>query len=193
LVNLGSGPPGASRLPACFAGWREVRVDIDPAAKPDIVADITNLPTIPTGSVDCVWTTHCIEHLYPHDVVRAIAEIRRILAPQGVACIVVPDLQAIATHLAEDRMHETLYESAAGPITPYDLVFGLGRRIALGHVQMAHHSGFTPSLLGQALTAGGFDEFVLRRRANFELAAVAHRTSWSGPQDVERLLTQLEL
>jgi len=43
LVNLGSGAKNLSRLPAMFAEWREFRVDVDPSAMPDLVADITDM------------------------------------------------------------------------------------------------------------------------------------------------------
>jgi len=52
LVNLGSGPKTQSRLPAMFADWREFRVDVDPGAVPDLVADITDLSAIKSGTVE---------------------------------------------------------------------------------------------------------------------------------------------
>ena len=50
LVNLGSGPKGAAWLPTMFSDWRQFRVDVDPDAGPDLVADITDLSAIATGS-----------------------------------------------------------------------------------------------------------------------------------------------
>ena len=46
LVNFGSGPKGAGWIPAVFANWRELRVDVDAMAAPDILADITDLSAI---------------------------------------------------------------------------------------------------------------------------------------------------
>jgi hypothetical protein len=57
VVNLGSGPKRISRLPPVFAEWREFRVDIDPAAAPDLVADISDLSSINSGSADAVGDT----------------------------------------------------------------------------------------------------------------------------------------
>src|SRR6266702_624735 len=99
LVNLGSGPKGAAWLPAMFADWREFRVDVDPDVAPDLVADITDLSAIPTGSAGAVWSAHCIEHLYLHEVGRTIAEAHRILADDGFLCLIVPDLQSIAGYI----------------------------------------------------------------------------------------------
>ncbi len=83
LVNLGSGPKGAAWLPAMFAEWRELRVDIDAKVAPDILADVTDLSAIESGSVDAVWSAHCIEHLYLYQVGTAIAEVYRILTDDG--------------------------------------------------------------------------------------------------------------
>ncbi len=83
LVNLGSGPKGSTWLPALFGGWRELRIDIDARGAPDILADITDLSSIESGSVDAVWSAHCLEHLYLHQVGKAIAEVYRILGDYG--------------------------------------------------------------------------------------------------------------
>src|SRR5438046_7538940 len=90
LVNLGSGPKRLSRLPAVLAEWREFRVDIDPTSAPDLLADLTDLSAINSGSADVVWAAHCIEHLYLHEVTKdlhevtkALEEARRILADDG--------------------------------------------------------------------------------------------------------------
>src|SRR5437773_716115 len=110
LVNLGSGPKGSTRLPAMFAAWRELRVDVDARAAPDILADLTDLSAIESGSVDAVWSAHCIEHLYLYEVGKAIAEAHRILTDDGFLCLIVPDLQTIAEYIATDRLHEVVYQ-----------------------------------------------------------------------------------
>ena len=60
---------------------------------PDLVA--TNLRRrLPFGSgtVECVYASHVLEHLYEDDARALLAECRRILQPQGVIRLVVPDL-----------------------------------------------------------------------------------------------------
>src|SRR5437763_9064982 len=94
LVNLGSGPKTQSRLPAMFADWREFRVDVDPGAVPDLVADITDLSAIKSGTVDAVWSAHCIEHLYLHQVVQALTEGHRVLPDERVPCLIVLYIQS---------------------------------------------------------------------------------------------------
>ena len=121
VVDAGCGAVGNRNLPPLFDSWRHLRVDIDPSVQPDIVASIADLSAIPDGSVDAIYTSHCLEHLYAHDVPRAIAEFYRVLNTDGFACIIVPDLQSIADYIATDRLHETIYQSPAGPITAHDI------------------------------------------------------------------------
>lgn len=191
LVNLGSGHDGFGRLPGLFSGWRQVRVDVDPQTQPDVLASITDLSAIASETVDAVWASHCVEHLYQHETGMALSEMRRILVPNGFACIRVPDLQTIAGFIAADRMHEVIYESQAGPITPHDVVFGYGPHISAGRVAMAHRTGFTPTLLVQSLKGAGFDSFLIRRSAALELVAVARRGVWSSDTEPASLLNAL--
>ena len=45
VLNAGAGPRSQNSLHAIFknADWREVRLDINPATAPDVVASITNM------------------------------------------------------------------------------------------------------------------------------------------------------
>ena len=193
LVNLGSGRKGSAWLPAIFADWRELRVDSSAKMAPDILADMTDLSAIESGSVDAVWSAHCLEHLYLYQVGKAIAEAYRILADDGFLCLIVPDLQLIAEYIAQDRLHEVVYQSPAGPITAHDMIFGFGPFLAQGHDGMAHRCGFTPGLLVRKLQEAPFAEIVLRRRPQQELAAVARKRPAAGEAEREALLAALEL
>jgi hypothetical protein len=69
-------------------GWSVVRLDIDPRTEPDIVGSMTipwgsSAPTRPS------WCNNALEHLYPHEVNRALAEFYRVL-PGGRAVIRFP-------------------------------------------------------------------------------------------------------
>jgi SAM-dependent methyltransferase len=70
------------------AGTKLVSVDIDPAAKPDIVGDVHNLHMIADNSADGVFTSSVLEHV--HDPWKAVAEIERILKPGGLVFIGLP-------------------------------------------------------------------------------------------------------
>ena len=176
-----------------FDTWQRLRVDADPLAAPDLVADIVDLSAIASGSADAVWAAHCVEHVYAHQLRPAFSEFHRILNPDGFACILVPDLQAIARYIIEDRLHEVIYNSPAGPVTAHDILFGFGPAIAAGHWRMAHRCGFTPAVMLRRLGEIGFGETVLRRRPNLELAAIVSKRPFVDDAEREALFTRLRL
>lgn len=138
---------GHTPLPTWLSHYDEVRLDIDPGCKPDIVAGMTDMGDI--GPFDAIYSSNCLEHLYPHDVPVALAEFRRVLRPGGAAIIFVPDLEGVSA------TEEVLYESPCGPITGLDMIFG-----KISYLKdtpyMAHHTGFVRETLAQTLEAAGF-------------------------------------
>lgn len=194
FVNVGCGPRGSAEIPLFFRNWRELRVDVDPAVKPDLIGNLTDLSALTDNSVDALWAAHCLEHLYLHDAPRALVEFCRVLKPKGFACILVPDLQVVAQYVASDKLHEPLYQSGAGPITPHDMIYGHGPSIASGRDSMAHRSGFTPGLLAQLLKKAPFGDAVIRRRpAALELAIIARKTAPANAAERDALITALGL
>ena len=107
-------------------------MDIDPGVDPDIVGTMTDMAAVPTASVDAVFSSHNIEHLYSHEVPVALGEFIRVLRPDGFAVITCPDLQSVARLIAEDKLIETAYVSPAGPIAPLDIVYGYRPALAAG-------------------------------------------------------------
>ncbi|MBK8176758.1 MAG: methyltransferase domain-containing protein [Rhodospirillales bacterium] len=193
LINAGCGPVGSARLPTMFDQWQHVRVDIDPAYTPDVVASVTNLSAIPSGAADAVWSAHCVEHLYSHEVRAALTEFYRVLADDGFICVIVPDLQAVAGFIAADKLHDVIYQSAMGPITAHDMLFGFGAAIASGNISMAHRCGFTPTAMLQRMSEVPFDEVVIRRRQNLEIAVVGRKIRSNSSAERDALLAALEL
>jgi SAM-dependent methyltransferase len=194
LVNVGCGPRNGGKLPGYFNDWRQLRVDIDAAVQPDILADLTDLSPIPDASADAVWAAHCVEHLYEHQVKIALAEFRRVLREDGFVCVIVPDLQIVAQYVAADRLHETLYDSPAGPVTPHDILFGFGAAIAGGRTSMAHRCGFTPTMLQRCFSELTYGEVLLRRRsAELELVAVARAVPARNDAERAALMSALGL
>jgi ubiquinone/menaquinone biosynthesis C-methylase UbiE len=134
---------------------------------------------VPTASVDAVWSSHNVEHLYAHQVPTALGEFRRVLKPGGFALITVPDLQAVCRHIAEDKLEEVLYQSPAGPIRPIDVVYGHRASIGRGNTFMAHHTGFTAKTLGGRLLRAGFARARVKR-SRFDLWAVGYTQAKKG-------------
>ncbi|HWH75291.1 MAG TPA: methyltransferase domain-containing protein [Methylibium sp.] len=176
FLHVGCGPKRKNSTTPAFATdeWTEVRLDIDVAIQPDIVGTMTDMSAVATASVDAVFSSHNVEHLYPHEVPMALAEFRRVLRPGGFVVITCPDLQAVAQLIAEDKLTEPAYVSAAGPITPLDILYGHRPPMAAGNLYMAHRCGFTQKVLTATLQAAGFPTVAaLRRARSFDLWALA--------------------
>lgn len=176
LLHVGCGAKRKAQTTRGFdtPEWSEIRLDIDPAVKPDIVAALTDMSAVPAGAVDAVFSSHNIEHLYAHEVSVALAEFRRVLKPDGFVVITCPDLQSVAALVAADKLLEPAYVSPAGPITPHDILYGFGAAMARGNLYMAHRCGFTRRTLMQALQSAGFPSCgAMQRAACFDLWGLA--------------------
>lgn len=154
---------GRQPLPTWLDGYEEVRLDIDPGVQPHIVASITELGDI--GPFEALYASHCLEHLYPHDVPRALAEFRRVLKPGGLAVILVPDLEDVRP------TEDVVYVSEGGPVCGLDMYYGMASLIA-ANPHMAHHCGFVTETLSDAISAAGFSSVEISR-TNFNLLAMA--------------------
>jgi SAM-dependent methyltransferase len=89
-IGCGAGRPN---------GW--VNIDVHPA--PLAMNVLWGLP-FATGSARYVFVSHLLEHLfYPADVEPFLAEVRRVLAADGVLRIVVPDIeQCVEAYIKKD-------------------------------------------------------------------------------------------
>jgi hypothetical protein len=177
VLHVGCGAAAGGRLPHAFAGpnWEEVRLDIDPEVAPDIIASITDMAAVASGSMQALYSSHNLEHLAAHEVPLALAEFRRVLAPDGMVLITLPDLQSVAELIAAGKLNDPAYISPLGPITPLDIVYGFGPALARGNDFMGHRTGFTDRSLLTALIAAGFADGVVQRSASsFSLWAIAY-------------------
>jgi|ETNmetMinimDraft_13_1059891.scaffolds.fasta_scaffold62192_1 SAM-dependent methyltransferase len=136
--------------------WKEIRFDIDEGNNPDIVGKLTDMKSVVTGSVDAVYSSQNIEHIYPHEVPIALREFHRVLKEDGIVVIHCPDLQSVCKAVLEGGLLEPIYDSPAGPITPIDVLYGHRVEIAEGNEYMAHKGGFTYSTLEKAFKEAGF-------------------------------------
>lgn len=161
--------------------WREVRLDINPDVAPDIIGTMTDMSAVASGSVDALYSSHNIEHLYPHDVPLALAEFRRVLSDDGFVIITCPDLASVCRHVAEGRLTDPLYISPAGPISALDILYGFSKDMANGNLYMAHRGGFVERSLRDALLGAGFQSVAtLARPANYDLWAVGSKSLRDG-------------
>lgn len=188
LLHVGAGSSTPDKLPKVFKDYHEVRLDIDPRCKPDIVSSMTRMKLVDDNSVDAIWCSHALEHLANHEVQPTLREWRRVLKDDGFALMTMPDLQQAAKMIAEGRLMETIYESPIGPITPLDMVFGHSGSIERGHVNMQHRTGFTRKSLERELLDANF--FIIQVWINgLNLWATACRENCIKPVEEEELFT----
>jgi len=177
VLNVGCGYPARQRLHWHFHGpeWREVRLDLDPNVRPDILCSMTDMRPVTDGTVDAVWSSHNLEHLQRHEVPLALSEFIRVLKPHGLLLLTLPDLRQVAQLVVEDKLEDQAYYSSSGPITPLDMIFGHGASLAHGNHFMAHRTGFTARTLYKVLIEAGFVEVSLRVGRSFDLWATAYK------------------
>lgn len=148
LLHVGC---GGEKLPYWMEDCEETRLDIEERSNPDIVADMTDMGEI--GEYDLLYTCHALEHLYPHDVKKALKEFLRVLKVGGTAIVIVPNIENVKP------TKDVLYESAAGPVCGMDVLYGMASLIEQCPY-MAHKTGFTEQLLIDELKEAGFVDVV---------------------------------
>jgi len=183
FLHIGCGPKRKDRTTRGFNTdeWAELRFDIDESVKPDLVGTMTDMSAVADASVDAIFSSHNIEHLYPHEVPVALKEFLRVLKPDGFLVITCPDLQSVCKLVAEDKLTEPAYTSPAGPIAPLDILYGHRPAMARGNLFMAHRCGFTHKVLVGTLRAAGFAMIASKARPapHFDLWAVASKSARS--------------
>lgn len=176
FLHVGCGPSTQQNTTPGFRDptWKELRYDIDPAWKPDFLGSMTDMSSVATGSMDALFSSHNIEHLYAHEVPVALREFRRVLCNDGFVVITCPDLQSVCALVAEDKLEDPAYMSSMGPIAPADILYGHRSSMANGNLFMAHRYGFTLKTLRTALFHAGFASSAgFRQMPGYALWAVA--------------------
>lgn len=193
FLHVGCGSKRKDQTTAGFNAdnWHELRLDINETVNPDIVGTMTDMPGVADESVDAIFSSHNIEHLYPHEVPVALKEFIRVLKPDGFLVVTCPDLQSICALVAEDKLTEPAYISPAGPIAPIDILYGHRPSMERGNLYMAHRCGFTNKVLIGTLRSCGFRTVAAANRGNphFDLWAVACKSELSR-EDMHKLASQ---
>lgn len=179
FLHVGCGHARLEQTPFASSTWQEVRLDVDPAVAPDLIGSITAMPSVAAASMDAVYSSHNIEHLYAHEVPLALAEFRRVLTSDGFLLLTCPDLRSVAALVAADRLTDPIYRSDLGLITPLDILYGHRSALAAGNHFMAHRCGFTAKVLVGTLQQAGFAQVACCERPNHQdLWALATNQPW---------------
>lgn len=173
FLHVGCGRKRKDRTPFANQSWKELRLDIDLSVEPDFVGSMTDMSSVQDESMDAIFSSHNIEHLYPHEVPLALNEFRRVLKSDGFLLLTCPDLQSVCSLVADDKLTDAAYISGAGPITPHDILYGHSDSMRQGNLYMAHRCGFTQKVMAATLQKNGFSAGIKVRSQNFDLWAVA--------------------
>lgn len=181
VLHVGCGGNDIRSLPLPFqdGSWEEIRYDIDPAALPDVVGRLQDMSLLEDGTVDAIFSSHNIEHVWAFEVQGVLTEFRRILKPDGFALILCPDIISVAQAITQGYLEEAVYESPAGPITAMDILYGYHVSIKEGNHFMAHKTAFTTDTLARHLDIAGFPSTVIARDKLLGLHALAFPVVWS--------------
>jgi SAM-dependent methyltransferase len=170
VLSVGSGPDNAAEASWTakweLEGYQVIRLDIDSRNKPHICASMTDMGDV--GTHEVVYCCHALEHLYPHEVPKALSEFYRVLSSGGVAVIMVPDLEDV-------RPTEDILDiPTMGPVTGLHLFYGDASQIEQ-YPFMAHHCGFVRQTLEKAMLRAGFVDVNVKRAAEYNLIATGRK------------------
>jgi SAM-dependent methyltransferase len=193
FLHVGCGPQDKSGLKGFDnIEWSEIRFDIDPSVYPDIEGSLTDMHAVATGSVDAIYSSHNIEHVFPHEVQAVLLEFYRVLRKDGIVVLTCPDLRSVCEAVANDRLLESLYESPAGPIAPIDILYGHRDSVENGKIYMAHKTGFTYSTLCSAFFKAGFrSNCGAARPSNYDLWIVSFKQLMSDEDSMKIAMNYL--
>jgi hypothetical protein len=183
LLQAGVGvlPP----LPAHYADFDLVSVDLDPMNGPDRMADVCDLASFADESFDAVYGADLLEHFAPWEISQVLGELTRVLRVGGYLEIRVPFGEAVFRALSEGHpLDAPLYESEQGPRTPHDVLYGHGDSIRAGQAARAHRTVFTTRSLRRALSEVGLREELLMPTdgMGYTLSLIGRRIAVSVPE-----------
>ena len=158
VLHVGCGQKTIESMGSGFhdGSWQEVRFDVDERVRPDVVGSIVKMEAVPDGSMDAIWSSHNLEHVFHHEAPHVLREFRRVLKDSGFCVITCPDIENVCARVAAGSLTAELYRTPAGPMTALDVLYGHLASVARGEVHMAHKTGFGLRLLAARLQQAGF-------------------------------------
>jgi hypothetical protein len=140
--------------------------------------DAKDLNNLEPAQFDAVYSAHCLEHIYPHDLRAVLHGMYHVLTDDGFVDISVPDIGKLLKVVAERGLDldSHLYDSPGGPIGVRDMIWGYSKYQALNHrpeLQL-HKNGFTKRTLAQLLIQCDFP-FAYMFAKGWDLRVVAFK------------------
>jgi len=129
-----------------------VNIDANLQQKLDLWLDVRCGLPFASNSVDSIYSTHMIEHFYPDELERLLAECVRVLKPGAGLRLVVPSLRS-AIMAYQQNQRDWFYESFP---RHFDSLGGRFSNFVFCDGQ--HRTAFDFSYLDEVLRAAGFGE-----------------------------------
>lgn len=138
-------------------GWKILNIQAKPGV--DFVGSATDLSQFADNSVLEIYASHIYEHLgYQKELPDALQEVYRVLKPDGLFRVGVPDLEVLCKLMlnpalgTQEKFH-VMRMIMGGQMDEYDF----------------HKVGFTFEIMKEFLVAVGFKEKTIRRVPSFGL------------------------
>lgn len=153
---------GTVRVP----GWEVLNAV--PGEHVDHVGNANDLSRFADGSFDELYGSHIVEHFdYKDELLLALREWYRVIAPGGMLYVSVPDLDVLCSLILDRRL------------SPPDRFYVM-RMLFGGHVDRwdYHQSGLNEEFLGGFLVAAGFTS--IKRVREFGIFADTSSMTFAG-------------
>lgn len=140
----------------CGFDYRDgfLNIDLNDFHKPDLVADIRNLHSLPSDFYEEVVANDVLEHLERAETLSTLIEWSRVLRIGGILRLRVPDLKGLLT-LVADPSRQSVEEQER----LVQCLFG-----TQNYTGDYHYTGFTEVLLRHYLEKAGFSDVILQPR-----------------------------
>jgi predicted SAM-dependent methyltransferase len=129
-------------------------IDANPLQKTDIWLDVRCGLPFASNSVDSIYSTHMIEHLYPDELEKLLRDCARVLKPGGGMRIIVPSLSNAIAAFQQNR-HDWFYDNFP---RHFDSLGGRFSNFVFCDGQ--HRTAFDLSYLDEVLRKAGFQQVV---------------------------------
>lgn len=131
-------------------------LDIAPSPIVDIVADISKPLPIEENTYDLIYMSHVLEHIPWYDTVKVLKELCRILKPNGVLEVCVPDFKKIVGVYHKQKIPDGWYMFNPNK----DFMAWINGRLYAYYrgEQNWHHAAFDENHLYNCLREAGFSD-----------------------------------
>lgn len=159
-INLG-GQKGRRKGP--FKHWTVV----DTREGAEIMIDVMKSPLpLPSDTVEALYTSHTLEHIFPDRLPFVLSECHRVLKPNSVIRIVVPDIDIVIqayvrkdiTFLKDKRNPRKMGDLPEFPICYLSSWFFTYKKEAKGNKRLVggHVMAFNLELIEHYMSTAGF-------------------------------------